>query len=159
MCTTNAAPLFKMASATLDVYHQKQCTGYRLRIQEALRDIHHLSQTKHITSMICLLLSTTHWRWKNKKNVSSSEVLEVSEVSEVDSAYEDIFLYRRLLSEMYSLSFDSAKAQDAYLDEWHRFLRLARNVLVRMEQGLNNVEDVDVDVEDIDDVEEIENVS
>ena len=98
--------------------------------------------------MIGLLLSTTRWRWQN----------HTQKDNDIESSYEEVFLYRRLLDEMYVLSSESETAEDAYLAEWHRFLRLARTVLRRMEDSIESSKKAEEGVEDVEGVEDIEDV-
>jgi hypothetical protein len=120
-----------------DAYDRDKCLRYRRQLEEGLRCIQSLSQTRHLTAVMGVLLQTTHHRMMNVTPPSPA----------LADAYEEAHLIRQLVNEMYKIASDSSDAEDAYLREWHRFLHLARTVVCEMESVIHG-----------EDVEEIENI-
>lgn len=134
-------------------YHLLQCAKYEKQLEEGMRCIPSLAHTRHLTSVMGVLLQTTHYLWSSSlsssSSSSSSSEAKNPTMRTIESDYEDVRLLRHLVNEMYRLASDSSEAEDAYLKEWHRFIHLARQVIREMKM---------VEIEDIEDIEEIEEV-
>lgn len=136
----------------MNAYHLRQCAKYEKQLEEGMRCIPSLAHTRHLTSVMGVLLQTTHYLWTSSLSSSSSSSSSEAKnptTRTIESDYEDVRLLRHLVNEMYRLASDSSEAEDAYLKEWHRFIHLARQVIREMKT---------VEIEKIEEIEEIEEV-